>query len=368
MTGAMDTDREAALTVRSAEKRYGVTQALAGVDLTLARGRWLGLLGPNGAGKTTLVRAIAGRVRLDAGRITLHGVDLGAGPGAGLSGDSAAARMARRRLGVVPQELALYERLTAAENLRIFGELHGVTGRTLRERVAWALAWSALADRARDRVSGFSGGMKRRLNIACSVLHQPDVVLLDEPTVGVDPQSRARIWEMLEALRARGTALLLTTHHLDEAEEVCDEIVIVDHGRVVAAGTVEALIAESLGARRSVVLSVERIPGRAGHAIDAGHAGHATDAGDPARAARAGHAIDASDAIRAACRAPGLGDLADLQVDGPILRCTVSEVATSLPALLGALDRAGFAVGDIEVSAPRLHALFLHLTGQELRE
>jgi ABC-2 type transport system ATP-binding protein len=347
MTGAMDTDREAVLTVRHAEKRYGSTQALAGVDLTLARGRWLGLLGPNGAGKTTLVRAIAGRVRLDAGRITLHGAELGPG----LSADSPAARQARRRLGVVPQELALYERLTASENLTIFGELHGVTGRTLRERVAWALAWSALADRARDRVSGFSGGMKRRLNIACSVLHEPDVVLLDEPTVGVDPQSRARIWEMLEALRARGTALLLTTHHLDEAQEVCEEIVIVDHGRVVAAGALDALIADTLGARRSVVLGVQRVPGHAPVLLDAPSS------------------LDAGDAIRAACAAePGLADLAELEVDGAVVRCTVGEVATALPALLHALHAAGFAVGNIEVSAPRLHALFLHLTGQELRE
>jgi ABC-2 type transport system ATP-binding protein len=337
MTAAMDMDMEAVLTVRGAEKRYGGTRALAGVDLTLARGRWLGLLGPNGAGKTTLVRAIAGRVRLDAGRITLYGAELDA--------NSDRAREARRRLGVVPQELALYERLTAVENLTVFGQLHGVTGRTLRERVSWALAWSALADRAGDRVAGFSGGMKRRLNIACSVLHQPDVLLLDEPTVGVDPQSREAIWEMLDELRARGTALLLTTHHLDEAQEVCEEIVIVDHGRVVAAGTLEALIAENLGARRSVVLSVERAPGRAGETADAGAV------------------------IRAACSGePGLRDIEDLLVDGHIVRCTVSEVATSLPALLGHLHRAGFAVGDIEVSPPRLHTLFLHLTGQELRE
>ncbi len=339
MTGAMAMDMEAVLTVRGAEKHYGGTRALAGVDLTLARGRWLGLLGPNGAGKTTLVRAIAGRVRLDAGSITLYGAELDA--------DSAGARQARRRLGVVPQELALYQRLTAAENLSVFGRLHGVTGRALRERVSWALAWSALTDRAGDRVAGFSGGMKRRLNIACSVLHQPDVLLLDEPTVGVDPQSREAIWEMLDELRARGTALLLTTHHLDEAEEVCEEIVIVDHGRVVAAGKLEALIAENLGARRSVVLSVERAPGHTGEPNE----------------------NDAGAVIRAACsREPGLRDIEDLLVDGRIVRCTISEVATSLPALLGHLHRAGFAVGDIEVSPPRLHTLFLHLTGQELRE
>jgi ABC-2 type transport system ATP-binding protein len=182
---------EAVLTVRGAEKRYGDTQALAGVDMALARGRWVGLLGgPNGAGKTTLVRAIAGRVRLDAGTITLLGTPLAGASGQGAG--SAAARRARRRLGVVPQDLALYERLTAAESLAAFDELHGVTGRSLRECVDWALRWTGLAARGTHRVDGFSGGMRRRLNIACSVLHQPDVVLLDEPTVGVDPHSRRR--------------------------------------------------------------------------------------------------------------------------------------------------------------------------------
>jgi ABC-2 type transport system ATP-binding protein len=343
---------EAVLTVRGAEKRYGDTRALAGVDLTLARGRWVGLLGPNGAGKTTLVRAIAGRVRLDAGTITLLGTPLAAASGNGpdaapdAAGSNAAAsnagrgaaRRARRRLGVVPQELALYERLTAAENLAAFGELHGVTGRHLRERVQWALQWTGLAERGSDRVDSFSGGMKRRLNIACSVLHQPDVLLLDEPTVGVDPQSRQRIWDMLEELRAGGTALLLTTHHLDEVQQVCEEIVIIDHGRVIATGTLEALIAGTLGTRRAVSLGLDRAPG------------------------------DALATAIAAAGDPGLRDVADVLVDGRTVRCTIGDVATALPALLGYLHAAGFAVGDVVVSPPSLHAVFLHLTGQELRE
>ncbi|HWN66509.1 MAG TPA: ABC transporter ATP-binding protein [Haliangium sp.] len=323
---------EAVLTVRGGEKRYGDIRALAGVDMTLVRGRWVGLLGPNGAGKTTLVRAIAGRVRLDAGTITLLGTPLASagGPGPG----NAAARRARQRLGVVPQDLALYERLTAVENLAVFGKLHGVTGRHLRERVDWALQWTGLADRGAHRVASFSGGMKRRLNIACSVLHQPDVVLLDEPAVGVDPQSRQRIWDMLEELRAGGTALLLTTHHLDEAQQVCEEIVIIDHGRVIASGTLEALIAGTLGTRRAVALGLDRPPGDA--------------LADP--------------------DAPWLCDVADLHVEGRTVHCTVGDVAAALPALLGHLHEAGLAVGDVAVSRPSLHDVFLHLTGQELRE
>jgi ABC-2 type transport system ATP-binding protein len=347
---------EAVLTVRGAEKRYGDTRALAGVNLALARGRWVGLLGPNGAGKTTLVRAIAGRVRLDAGTITLLGTPLAAAPGAGpeavaWNAGSAAARRARRRLGVVLQDLALYERLTAAENLAAFGELHGVIGRPLRERVQWALQWTGLADRGAHRVDSFSGGMKRRLNIACSVLHQPDVLLLDEPTVGVDPHSRQRIWDMLGELQAGGTALLLTTHQLDEAQQVCEEIMILDHGRVIAAGTLEALIAGSLGTRRAVTLGLDRPPGDALAAAIAGAPGLRGSAGVP----------DVHDV-------PNVHDVHDVFIDGHTVRCTVGDVAAALPALLGYLHEAGFAVGDVVVSPPSLHAVFLHLTGQELRE
>src|SRR5262249_49085576 len=152
-------------------------------------GEWLALLGPNGAGKTTIIRAIAGRVRLDAGDITLLGQPLNA--------NDKPAQLARQSLGVIPQELALYPLLTARENMRAFGELQGVRGPTLKQRIDWALEWTGLADRADEVTKTFSGGMKRRLNIACGVLHKPQVVLLDEPSVGVDPQSRQRIWEML---------------------------------------------------------------------------------------------------------------------------------------------------------------------------
>ncbi|NGP51947.1 ABC transporter ATP-binding protein [Thioalkalivibrio sp. XN8] len=213
-------------------RRYGDQDALRGVSLALGAGECLGLLGPNGAGKTTLVRIIAGRVRPDAGRVRLLGRSLQPGGSAG-----------REALGVVPQEIALYPLLTAVENLEVFGALQGVHGGELARRVDWALAFSGLEARRDDRVGTFSGGMQRRLNIACSVLHRPRVLLLDEPTVGVDPQSRERIWHMLDELRATGTSIVLTTHQLDEAENQCDRIVIIDHGRVIAAGTLAELVA-----------------------------------------------------------------------------------------------------------------------------
>lgn len=231
------------LEVTGARKRFGTTDALAGASFTVHRGELLGLLGPNGAGKTTMIRAIAGRVALDAGTISVFGRTVGQ-------------RDARPEIGVVPQELAVYPLLTARENLEVFGALYGVHGSALRERVDWALEWSDLKDRAKEPVKRFSGGMKRRLNIAIGLLHSPQIVLLDEPTVGVDPQSRERIYEMLASLQKSGVAVVLTTHHLEEAEKRCERIVIIDHGVIVASGTLNELLSASqqdLGAVRLVV-------------------------------------------------------------------------------------------------------------------
>ncbi len=305
------------LSIQGARKRFGATQALDGAEVGLARGEWLGLLGPNGAGKTTLVRSITGRVRLDDGSITLLGAALGNG---GSDVDSV-----RQRLGVVPQEIAIYPLLTAQENLQIFGSLYGLRGSERRDRVAWALQWTGLADRAGEPTKRFSGGMKRRLNIACGILHQPEVVLLDEPTVGVDPQSRERIWEMLGELRQAGASLLLTTHQLDEAQRVCDRIVIIDHGRAIASGTLEGLVAETVGRGRHVTLTLDRAP----------------------------------DGTR-------WGDR--FEVDGRCIRSRIDDVAGDLPQLLTTVHDAGFTVEDVRVEAPSLHAVFLHLTGRELRE
>jgi ABC-2 type transport system ATP-binding protein len=298
------------LRITDARKSYGSVHALRGVSLELASGEMLALLGPNGAGKTTLIRAVAGRVRLDGGTIELFG--------------RPATDAGRAGLGVVPQEIALYPLLTARENLETFGRLQGLAGRELRGRVDWALEWTALAERAKEPVKRFSGGMKRRLNIACGVLHRPQVVLLDEPTVGVDPQSRERIWDMLDRLRAEGASLLLTTHQLEEAETRSERIVILDHGTVIAAGTLRELIDKTIGGRRTVRLALDRAP----------------------EAALAGFDGDG----------------------GPVLHARVGDVPAELPALLRAVEAAGCRVEDVEVHRPSLQAVFLHLTGRELRE
>jgi ABC-2 type transport system ATP-binding protein len=218
------------LTIRNLHKSFGRTVAVGGASFSVERGQLVGLLGPNGAGKTTTVSMIAGLVTPEQGTVTIDG--------AVLSGD---ADPVKRRLGLVPQDLALYDALTARANLRLFGSLYGLTAQALDEAIRSALSLVGLVDRAGDRVSTFSGGMKRRLNLAAGLLHDPDILLLDEPTVGVDPQSRNAIFDNLEQLKSRGKALLYTTHYMEEAERLADRIVIMDHGRVLADDTLSRL-------------------------------------------------------------------------------------------------------------------------------
>jgi ABC-2 type transport system ATP-binding protein len=306
------------LSVTNARKSFGAVKALDGASIDLRQGELLALLGPNGAGKTTLIRAIAGRVRLDSGDIQLFGASVGSGRTA-------------PELGIVPQEIALYPLLTARENLAAFGELQGLRGADLRRQIDWALDRTGLGDRAGEPVKQFSGGMKRRLNIACGVLHRPRVVLLDEPTVGVDPQSRDRIYDMLSDLAAEGVSLLLTTHHLEEAEARCSRTVIIDHGRAIAQGTLAELVDQTVGRHRLVTLRL--------------------DAPLP----------DDQTVIRDA------GTVVD-PADGTRLRARLYDVAAELPLLLDRVRQAGRAVEDVDVRGPSLQAVFIHLTGRELRE
>jgi len=222
------------LTVASVRKRFGELTALDGLSLELRTGECLGLLGPNGSGKSTLIRAMMGRVKTDEGRILVFGQPAG----------SAEARAA---LGWIPQELALYPRLSCRENLIAFGRFHGLQKDALKSAVERCLRWATLEDRARDLVGNLSGGMKRRLNMAAGLLHQPRIVLMDEPTVGVDPQSRNHIYEMIESLRSQGTAILYTTHYMEEAEKLCDRLVIMDNGSFLCEGRPSDLVAEHIG-------------------------------------------------------------------------------------------------------------------------
>ena len=218
------------LDIKNLRKSFGSLVAVDDVSFSLAKGELVGLLGPNGAGKTTTVSMIAGLVTPDRGEILIAGHRL--------AGDT---DPAKRRIGLVPQDLALYDELSARDNLRFFGALYSLTGLALDEAIAKALELVELADRARDRVKTFSGGMKRRLNLAAGLLHDPDILLLDEPTVGVDPQSRNAIFENLETLKSRGKGLIYTTHYMEEVERLADRIVVMDHGKVIAEDTLDGL-------------------------------------------------------------------------------------------------------------------------------
>lgn len=211
------------LEVKDVYKRYGEREALAGVSLSVQKGQTLGLLGPNGAGKSTLVSAICGLIRIDRGNIALHYSESGT-----TNTDS------KKYIGLVPQDLALFEDLSAKENLGLFGGLYGLSGKDLQSRIQSALELVSLADRAKDKPADFSGGMKRRLNIAAAMLHDPELLILDEPTVGVDPQSRNAIFDALEVLKARGKSLIYTSHYMEEVERLADHLVIIDHGKVIA--------------------------------------------------------------------------------------------------------------------------------------
>lgn len=235
------------LKVDDVSKSYGDVEAVRGVSLTLAPGEILGLLGPNGAGKSTLLGMISGLLAPDRGSIRL--------PDAGDPRDP----QARRSLGLAPQSLSLYEELTAEENLRFLGTLYGFSGRQLASRVEYCLELAGLEARKRDRVTTFSGGMKRRLNLACALIHDPPLLLLDEPTVGVDPQTRAHLFDQIERLRDDGKGVIYATHYMEEASRLCRRVAIVDHGQLLALDRVQDLI-ERYGGQSSVRIVLKQQP------------------------------------------------------------------------------------------------------------
>ncbi len=229
----MESNGEIVVSVAGLGKSYGANVAVDQLSFEMARGETFGLLGPNGAGKTTTISMLIGLLRPDQGTVRV---------GTGQKSDPLDPSV-RRSIGIAPQAVSLYDELTAQENLTFFGQLYGLAGKPLQKRVEWSLEFSGLADRKRDRVGTFSGGMRRRLNIAVALIHQPNVLLLDEPTVGVDPQSRNHIYECIAKLKQDGITILYTTHYMEEAQRLCDRVAIVDHGKLLALDTVDGLIA-----------------------------------------------------------------------------------------------------------------------------
>jgi ABC-2 type transport system ATP-binding protein len=306
--------------IQSLRKQYGDVAAVDDVTFTAEAGQVFGLLGPNGAGKTTTIACVSGLLTPTSGRIAVMGHDV-----------VRDAMSARRHLGIVPQEVALYEDLSAEANLSFWGAAYGLPRETLRQRIPEVLALIGLADRSRDRVSQFSGGMKRRLNFGCGVIHQPKVLLLDEPTVGVDPQSRVRLLDLVREQARAGTTVLYTTHYMEEAQDLCDRIAIVDHGRLLAIGTLDEL--RRLVGEKDLV----RLSGRF----------------DPSTAGRALQVLD---------------EVEVLSVSPEALTIAARGASRKLPAIFGALRDASADVQETTLTLPSLESLFIKLTGRELRE
>ena len=306
--------------VQQLVKSYGPLRAVDGVSFTVAKGELYGLLGPNGAGKTTIMSMLSGLLAPDEGRILFDGIDLASEP-----------LKVKAQLGVVPQEPALYETLSARENLQFWGGLYGLTGAELRRAVDRVLDLVGLKDRAKDPVKQYSGGMKRRINLALGLVHSPRAVLMDEPTVGIDPQARLNILESVKQVVASGTTVIYTTHYLEEAEELCDRIAIMDHGKILAEGTLDELKSR-VGGRDVVTV----------------RGGFDTALVRPR--------VEALSGVQVTSVAPGQMIL------------TVEGSGRGSVDLLGRLLADHLPIDGISIQPPSLNTLFLNLTGRELRD
>ncbi len=308
------------LDCRGLHKSYGDRKAVDGVGFHIDLGETYGLLGPNGAGKTTTISMVCGLLTRDAGEVTVIGEPIDVGQ-----------IHAKRWIGYVPQDLAIYPDLTAEENLAFFGRLYGLTGKKLKARTNAVLEVTGLADRRDDKTEEYSGGMKRRLNIGIGLLHEPRLLILDEPTVGVDPQSRNAILDSVEQLSGEGMAVLYTTHYMEEAERLCDRVGIIDQGQIKAEGTRRELV-ELVGQRDRVRVVAE---------------------GDVDAAAAAARLVDG---VEEANRSDGGIDI------------LTNDARVILPSLLRSIADAGASVKGVDVVEPDLEAVFLHLTGKALRD
>ncbi|MGB5626684.1 MAG: ATP-binding cassette domain-containing protein [Woeseiaceae bacterium] len=313
------------LTVENLIKQYGDFTAVDNVSFDASKGTVFGLLGPNGAGKSTTISCISGLLSPTSGHIRVDGADV-----------VKDGKRAKRSLGIVPQEMAIYEDLPAVENLKYWGKAYGLRGAALGSRVSEVLDHIGLADRAKDMPKTFSGGMKRRLNFGCGIVHKPGLLLLDEPTVGVDPQSRQRLFEMVEAERDAGACVLYTTHYMEEAERLCDELAIIDHGKIIAKGTVGELKSQ-LAARDVLQLN-----------------GDFSEAGIKK--------------VIESLTGRGISDLELISQEAGAVTLTLSSASRHLPAIFEAITSEGGSVTETSLRSPNLETLFLLLTGKELRE
>ncbi len=308
------------LEVRDLRKVFGDLTAVANLSFQVNEGEIYGFLGPNGAGKTTTISMICGLLKPTEGEILVQGLGIGDNP-----------REVKRRLGVVPQEVAVYEELSARNNLEFWGGIFGMRGRVLKNRIDELLAQVGLEDRASEPVKNFSGGMKRRLNLAMGLIHDPQLILLDEPTVGIDPQARHKILDIVKQIVAQGRTVLYTTHYLEEAEDLCDRLAIIDHGEMLAEGTVNEL---KLQLGEGSLLTVQG-------------------------------GFAAEELTNAVAGIPGLQPVEIASGRGMLM---VARDGQGVSHALEGLFQAGLTFDDISIKEPNLEDLFLKLTGRELRD
>lgn len=307
------------ITAENLHKRYGSLKAVDGISLDVREGELFGFLGPNGAGKTTTLSMISGLLRPDEGTVTLNNIDVWQSP-----------KEAKRFLGLVPQDVALYEELNAMENLKFWGGLYGLPKAELKKNIQEILERVGLADRIKEPIRKYSGGMKRRLNLAIGLVHKPKVILLDEPTVGIDPQARNNIMEVIRGIAREGNTIIFTTHHLEEAESLCERIAIMDHGKILATGTVDEL-AKVAGDEDIVTI-------------------------------RGGFTSQTFQSVFSS------SEIHILKIEDNHARFSFKENHINIASLVQKLTEAQINIEDISVQKPSLESVFLKLTGRELRD
>ncbi|ALC91252.1 antibiotic ABC transporter ATP-binding protein [Bacillus sp. FJAT-18017] len=307
------------LAVSDLRKTFKEFEAIKGVSFSVLKGESFGLLGPNGAGKSTTINMMTGLFPPTSGTITIAGINMVKEP-----------KKAQGLIGIVPQDIALYQEMSARENLNFWGRMYGLKGRLLEERVNEVLELIGLSDRAKDKVVTFSGGMKRRVNIGAAILHRPQLLVMDEPTVGIDPQSRSHILETVRKLNREGMTVIYTSHYMEEVEFLCTRIGIMDHGNLIALGTIPEL-RESIGDRSRMVFDIH---GEFDQPVE-------FTSGIPPQ---------------------------DIQVSGKKLTVFHKEPQTVLGAIIQGIADQGAGISSVEIVEPNLESVFLHLTGRSLRD
>ena len=311
------------LTVQDLRKSFGSLEAVKGVSFTVEKGESYGLLGPNGAGKSTTINMITGLFAPTSGEIRIKNIDVIKYP-----------KQAQKWLGVVPQEIALYQAMSARENLKFWGRMYDLSGDELEKSVDQVLEIIGLTERAKDKIETFSGGMKRRVNIGAAILHRPELLIMDEPTVGIDPQSRNHILETVKRLNSEGMTIIYTSHYMEEVEYLCERVGIIDHGELIASGTLSDL-RETIGNHSRIILTIDK---------------------ETANVEKITQALS------------GIFSKRDIQIQDHQVMVFHKEPQLILSDFIQSVTKTGTKITSVDIVEPNLESVFLHLTGRNLRD